>query len=167
MLKEPGEFVYHIFAEWETERDFINWVEDPSHAQQSGPLARWLSVSFARKVFEIRYRPPQHQRTPGHRGIQCSAALVGDPGSLTCRRFGGPSIVANPNDNPNANANANGGASGEAEAGITAGPGPTTVPNAGPSTGVVGAANREPPSARSSPRVQNSRCWWSAAVPLA
>lgn len=65
LLKEPGSFVYHIFAEWESEQDFINWVEDPSHADQSGPLARWLSVEFARRVFEIRYRPPQHQRTPG------------------------------------------------------------------------------------------------------
>ncbi|HEX5727882.1 FAD-dependent oxidoreductase [Microbacterium sp.] len=65
LLKEPGSFVYHIFAEWESEQDFINWVEDPSHADQSGPLARWLSVEFARRVFEIRYRPAQHQRTPG------------------------------------------------------------------------------------------------------
>ncbi|MGC5173208.1 FAD-dependent oxidoreductase [Microbacterium sp. DT81.1] len=63
LLKEPGSFVYHIFAEWESEQDFINWVEDPSHADQSGPLARWLSVEFARRVFEIRYRPPQHRRT--------------------------------------------------------------------------------------------------------
>lgn len=65
LLKEPGSYVYHIFAEWETEQDFVNWVEDPSHADQSGPLARWLSVEFARRVFEIRYRPAQHQRTPG------------------------------------------------------------------------------------------------------
>ncbi len=57
--------MYHIFAEWESEQDFINWVEDPSHADQSGPLARWLSVEFARRVFEIRYRPPQHKPTPG------------------------------------------------------------------------------------------------------
>lgn len=65
LLKEPGSFVYHIFAEWESEQDFINWVEDPSHADQSGPLARWLSVEFARRVFEIRYRPAQHKPTPG------------------------------------------------------------------------------------------------------
>lgn len=65
LLKEPGSFVYHIFAEWESEQDFINWVEDPSHADQSGPLARWLSVEFARRVFEIRYRPPEHKPAPG------------------------------------------------------------------------------------------------------
>ncbi|GAA1968783.1 FAD-dependent oxidoreductase [Microbacterium deminutum] len=65
LLKEPGSFVYHIFAEWESEQDFINWVEDPSHADQSGPLARWLSVEFARRVFEIRYRPAQHNPAPG------------------------------------------------------------------------------------------------------
>jgi 2-polyprenyl-6-methoxyphenol hydroxylase-like FAD-dependent oxidoreductase/heme-degrading monooxygenase HmoA len=77
LLKEPGSFVYHIFAEWESEQDFINWVEDPSHADQSGPLARWLSVEFARRVFEIRYRPVQHQRTPGTMDfppVQLSAA---------------------------------------------------------------------------------------------
>ena len=65
LLKEPGSLEYHIFAEWESEQDFIDWVEDPSHADQSGPLARWLSVEFARRVFEIRQRPPQHQATPG------------------------------------------------------------------------------------------------------
>ncbi len=65
LLKEPGSLVYHIFAEWDSEQDFVNWVEDPSHADQSGPLARWLSVEFARRVFEIRYRPAQHKRTPG------------------------------------------------------------------------------------------------------
>jgi len=77
LLKEQGSLVYHIFAEWETEQDFINWVEDPSHADQSGPLARWLSVEFARRVFEIRYRPAQHKRTPGtpeFRAVQHSSA---------------------------------------------------------------------------------------------
>jgi 2-polyprenyl-6-methoxyphenol hydroxylase-like FAD-dependent oxidoreductase/heme-degrading monooxygenase HmoA len=65
LLKEPGSNVYHIFAEWESEQDFINWVEDPSHAEQSGPLVRWLSVDFARKLYEIRFRPPQNTGTPG------------------------------------------------------------------------------------------------------
>ena len=65
LLKEPDSTEYHIFAEWETEQDFLNWVEDPSHADQSGPLVRWLSVDFNRRLFEIRYRPPQHVPTPG------------------------------------------------------------------------------------------------------
>lgn len=64
LLKEPGSDQYHIFAEWESESDFINWMDDPSHAEQSGPLTRWLSVDFARRLFEIRYRPPQNVPTP-------------------------------------------------------------------------------------------------------
>jgi 2-polyprenyl-6-methoxyphenol hydroxylase-like FAD-dependent oxidoreductase/heme-degrading monooxygenase HmoA len=61
LLKEPAAPIYHIFAEWETERDFNNWVDDPSHADQTASLIRWLSVDFERQVFEIRYRPPEHR----------------------------------------------------------------------------------------------------------
>ncbi|HEY4626645.1 MAG TPA: FAD-dependent monooxygenase [Blastococcus sp.] len=61
LLKEPAAPNYHIFAEWETERDFNNWVDDPSHADQTASLIRWLSVDFERQVFEIRYRPPEHR----------------------------------------------------------------------------------------------------------
>ncbi|MGY1747251.1 FAD-dependent monooxygenase [Blastococcus sp. SYSU D00695] len=60
LLKEPGEPIYHIFAEWETEQDFTNWVDDPSHADQTATLIRWLSVDFDRQLYEIRYRPPEH-----------------------------------------------------------------------------------------------------------
>ncbi|NYJ05578.1 FAD-dependent oxidoreductase [Petropleomorpha daqingensis] len=59
LLHEAGTDLYHIFAEWETEQDFRNWVDDPSHADQTGPIIRWLSVFFDRKVFEIRFRPPE------------------------------------------------------------------------------------------------------------
>ncbi|QHC68498.1 FAD-dependent oxidoreductase [Rathayibacter sp. VKM Ac-2759] len=65
LLTEPGSLVYHIFAEWESEQYFIDWVEDPSHADQSGPLARWLSVEFARRVLEIRFRPPERLGAAG------------------------------------------------------------------------------------------------------
>ena len=64
LLKEPDAPVYHIFAEWESERDFNNWVDDPSHADQSAALVRWLSVDFDRRVFELRYRPPEHRGDP-------------------------------------------------------------------------------------------------------
>ncbi|CCH85609.1 Monooxygenase FAD-binding protein [Modestobacter italicus] len=57
LLKEIGEPRYHIFAEWESEQDFVRWVDDPSHADQSSALIRWLSVEFSRQHFEIRYRP--------------------------------------------------------------------------------------------------------------
>jgi 2-polyprenyl-6-methoxyphenol hydroxylase-like FAD-dependent oxidoreductase/heme-degrading monooxygenase HmoA len=57
LLKEIGAPRYHIFAEWESEQDFIRWVDDPSHADQSAALIRWLSVEFHRQHFEIRYRP--------------------------------------------------------------------------------------------------------------
>ncbi|SEP25796.1 FAD-dependent monooxygenase [Trujillonella endophytica] len=60
LLKEPAEPIYHIFAEWETEQDFTNWVDDPSHADQTATLVRWLSVDFDRRLYEIRYRPPEH-----------------------------------------------------------------------------------------------------------
>jgi 2-polyprenyl-6-methoxyphenol hydroxylase-like FAD-dependent oxidoreductase/heme-degrading monooxygenase HmoA len=59
LLKEPDASIYHIFAEWESERDFTNWVDDPSHADQSAALIRWLSVDFQRRLFEIRYRPEE------------------------------------------------------------------------------------------------------------
>jgi 2-polyprenyl-6-methoxyphenol hydroxylase-like FAD-dependent oxidoreductase/heme-degrading monooxygenase HmoA len=61
LLKEPAAPIYHIFAEWESERDFNNWVDDPSHADQTASLIRWLSVDFHRQVLEIRYRPPEHR----------------------------------------------------------------------------------------------------------
>jgi heme-degrading monooxygenase HmoA len=59
LLKEPGSCTYHIFAEWASEQDFINWVDDPAHAETSAPLVRWLSVDFNRRLYEVRYRPPQ------------------------------------------------------------------------------------------------------------
>ncbi|MGY1809882.1 FAD-dependent monooxygenase [Blastococcus sp. SYSU D00669] len=60
LLKEPDAPVFHIFAEWESEQDFTNWVDDPSHADQTASLVRWLSVDFERQLYEIRYRPPDH-----------------------------------------------------------------------------------------------------------
>jgi 2-polyprenyl-6-methoxyphenol hydroxylase-like FAD-dependent oxidoreductase/heme-degrading monooxygenase HmoA len=68
LLKEAGSDLYHIFAEWESDQDFRNWVEDPSHQDQSGPLIRWLSVFFQRTLYEIRFRPQE----AGVRGIQAA-----------------------------------------------------------------------------------------------
>jgi 2-polyprenyl-6-methoxyphenol hydroxylase-like FAD-dependent oxidoreductase/heme-degrading monooxygenase HmoA len=59
LLKEPDSLTYHIFAEWDTAADFKNWVDDPSHQDQTGPLIRWLAVSFERRMFEIIARPPE------------------------------------------------------------------------------------------------------------
>jgi len=59
LLREPGSDLYHIFAEWESDEDFRNWVDDPSHADQTGPIIRWLSVFFERKLYEIRFRPQE------------------------------------------------------------------------------------------------------------
>ena len=70
LLREPDSDLYHIFAEWESDEDFRNWVEDPSHADQSGPLIRWLSVFFQRKLYEIRFRPQE----AGVRGVRAAAA---------------------------------------------------------------------------------------------
>ncbi|MGY1697117.1 FAD-dependent monooxygenase [Geodermatophilus sp. SYSU D00814] len=70
LLKEPDSDLYHIFAEWESDQDFRNWVEDPSHQDQSGPLIRWLSVFFQRKLYEIRYRPQE----AGVRGVRAAPA---------------------------------------------------------------------------------------------
>ena len=72
LLREPGSDLFHIFAEWESDQDFRNWVDDPSHADQSGPLIRWLSVFFERKLYEIRFRPQE----AGVRGIRAAAAPV-------------------------------------------------------------------------------------------
>jgi heme-degrading monooxygenase HmoA len=41
LLREPGTGLYHIFAEWESDQDFRNWVDDPSHADRTGPIIRW------------------------------------------------------------------------------------------------------------------------------
>ncbi|WP_249523033.1 FAD-dependent oxidoreductase [Modestobacter marinus] len=68
LLREPGSDLYHIFAEWESDEDFRNWVDDPSHADQSGPLIRWLSVFFERKLYEIRFRPQE----AGVRGVRAT-----------------------------------------------------------------------------------------------
>lgn len=59
LLREPESLTYHIFAEWDTEADFRNWVDDPSHAEQTAPLIRWLSVHCDRRIFEISARPPE------------------------------------------------------------------------------------------------------------
>ncbi|MFW3171689.1 FAD-dependent monooxygenase [Geodermatophilus sp. CPCC 206100] len=78
LLKEPDAPIYHIFAEWESERHFNNWVDDPSHADQSAALIRWLSVDFDRRVFELRYRPPEHRGDPwaAPSSLQAPAATV-------------------------------------------------------------------------------------------
>ena len=59
LLKEPDSLTYHIFAEWDTAEDFRNWVDDPSHQDQTGPLIRWLAVSFERRMYEVAARPPE------------------------------------------------------------------------------------------------------------
>jgi 2-polyprenyl-6-methoxyphenol hydroxylase-like FAD-dependent oxidoreductase/heme-degrading monooxygenase HmoA len=59
LLREPDSDTYHIFAEWESDQDFRNWMDDPSHADQTGPIIRWLSVFFERKLYEIRFRPQE------------------------------------------------------------------------------------------------------------
>ncbi|MEU2347818.1 FAD-dependent oxidoreductase [Modestobacter sp. NPDC049651] len=73
LLREPGTGLYHIFAEWESDQDFRNWVDDPSHADRTGPIIRWLSVFFERKLFEIRYRPPE----AGVRGVRAAPPAAG------------------------------------------------------------------------------------------
>lgn len=57
LLRDASGLRYHIFAEWESEEDFVQWVEDPSHMAAGAPLARWHSVEFRREVLEIRRRP--------------------------------------------------------------------------------------------------------------
>jgi 2-polyprenyl-6-methoxyphenol hydroxylase-like FAD-dependent oxidoreductase/heme-degrading monooxygenase HmoA len=57
LLRDDSGLRYHIFAEWESEDDFVQWVEDPSHMAAGAPLARWHSVEFRREVLEIRQRP--------------------------------------------------------------------------------------------------------------
>ncbi|GAA3629602.1 hypothetical protein GCM10022223_54050 [Kineosporia mesophila] len=57
LLLEPDGLRYHIFAEWESEQEFLQWVEDPAHLKDAGPLARWLSVDFSRQVYQVRQRP--------------------------------------------------------------------------------------------------------------
>ncbi|WP_369257116.1 FAD-dependent monooxygenase [Geodermatophilus amargosae] len=56
LLRDAAGLRYHIFAEWESEDDFVQWVEDPVHMVAGAPLARWHSVEFRREVLEIRQR---------------------------------------------------------------------------------------------------------------
>ncbi|PZA19492.1 antibiotic biosynthesis monooxygenase family protein, partial [Modestobacter versicolor] len=78
LLREPGSDIYHIFAEWESDEDFRNWVDDPSHADQSGPLIRWLSVFFERKLYEIRFRPQE----AGVRGVRAATTTPAPAGPV-------------------------------------------------------------------------------------
>jgi 2-polyprenyl-6-methoxyphenol hydroxylase-like FAD-dependent oxidoreductase/heme-degrading monooxygenase HmoA len=57
LLRDASGLRYHIFAEWQSEDDFVQWVEDPVHMVAGAPLARWHSVEFRREVLEIRRRP--------------------------------------------------------------------------------------------------------------
>jgi 2-polyprenyl-6-methoxyphenol hydroxylase-like FAD-dependent oxidoreductase/heme-degrading monooxygenase HmoA len=75
LLREPGSDLFHIFAEWESDQDFRNWVDDPSHADQTGPIIRWLSVFFERKLYEIRFRPQE----AGIRRVAAAAPVVAEP----------------------------------------------------------------------------------------
>ena len=68
---------YHIFAEWESEADFTAWVDDPAHLEDSGPLARWLSVDFQRQTLRIRQRPGR----AGTAGTAGTAAATGTAGT--------------------------------------------------------------------------------------
>ncbi|MGY1619798.1 FAD-dependent monooxygenase, partial [Geodermatophilus sp. SYSU D00691] len=57
LLRDAAGLRYHIFAEWASEDDFVQWLEDPAHMHAGAPLARWHSVEFQREVLEIRQRP--------------------------------------------------------------------------------------------------------------
>ena len=70
LLREPGSDTFHIFAEWESEPGLPNWVDDPSHADQTGPIIRWLSVFFERKLYEI--RSARRRRGSGGSRAPCS-----------------------------------------------------------------------------------------------
>lgn len=76
LLREPGSPTYHIFAEWDTEADYSNWVDDPSHSEQTGPLVRWLSVHFDRRIFEISARPPEAAEHEPPLGPQVQSTAV-------------------------------------------------------------------------------------------
>ncbi|SDD40887.1 2-polyprenyl-6-methoxyphenol hydroxylase [Geodermatophilus telluris] len=64
LLRDASGLRYHIFAEWESEDDFVAWVEDPSHMAAGAPLARWHSVEFRREVLEIRQRTDPEEDFP-------------------------------------------------------------------------------------------------------
>jgi 2-polyprenyl-6-methoxyphenol hydroxylase-like FAD-dependent oxidoreductase/heme-degrading monooxygenase HmoA len=64
LLRDATGLRYHIFAEWESEEDFVQWVEDPVHMVAGAPLARWHSVEFRREVLEIRRRPDEDGQFP-------------------------------------------------------------------------------------------------------
>src|SRR3712207_6606606 len=64
LLRDAAGLRYHIFAEWESEDDFVQWVEDPVHMVAGAPLARWHSVEFRREVLEIRRRPDEDEEFP-------------------------------------------------------------------------------------------------------
>jgi 2-polyprenyl-6-methoxyphenol hydroxylase-like FAD-dependent oxidoreductase/heme-degrading monooxygenase HmoA len=57
LLRESGTSTYHLFAEWENEKAFHAWADDPSHMDQTAPLLPYLLESFERKIHQIVARP--------------------------------------------------------------------------------------------------------------
>jgi 2-polyprenyl-6-methoxyphenol hydroxylase-like FAD-dependent oxidoreductase/heme-degrading monooxygenase HmoA len=101
LLREPGSDLFHIFAEWETDQDFRNWVDDPSHADQTGPIIRWLSVFFERKLYEIRFRPQEAGIRRVAAAVTAPAAtpepvVVAEPVAAAVPAAGAPAVVPTP-----------------------------------------------------------------------
>jgi 2-polyprenyl-6-methoxyphenol hydroxylase-like FAD-dependent oxidoreductase/heme-degrading monooxygenase HmoA len=101
LLREPGSDLFHIFAEWETDQDFRNWVDDPSHADQTGPIIRWLSVFFERKLYEIRFRPQEAGIRRVAAAVAAPAAtpepvVVAEPVAAAVPAAGAPAVVPTP-----------------------------------------------------------------------
>ena len=70
LLRESGTSTYHLFAEWENEKAFHAWADDPSHMDQTAPLLPYLLESFERKIHQIVVRPEAARGPGGARGAR-------------------------------------------------------------------------------------------------
>jgi 2-polyprenyl-6-methoxyphenol hydroxylase-like FAD-dependent oxidoreductase/quinol monooxygenase YgiN len=68
LLREPGTRTFHIFAEWEDERSFHAWADNPAHLEQTGPLVPYLMAGdFKRTIYHVRgpgARPEAREHEP-------------------------------------------------------------------------------------------------------
>jgi 2-polyprenyl-6-methoxyphenol hydroxylase-like FAD-dependent oxidoreductase/heme-degrading monooxygenase HmoA len=63
LLREPGSDVYHIFAEWDSEAEFLRWIGNPAHAEEeAGPIAPFL-LEFRRRLFRLATHPEHRRET--------------------------------------------------------------------------------------------------------
>lgn len=58
---------YSLIAEWESERLFRAWADDPEHMRQSAAMYPYWADSFRRSIYEVRASLDSHGAGPADR----------------------------------------------------------------------------------------------------